>query len=71
MDVLAEATRLKGEGNDVISMAVGQPAHPAPRLALAAAARALETGRLGYTDALGVKSLRQAIAAYYQRHYGV
>lgn len=71
MDILAEATRLKDEGKDVVSMAVGQPAHPAPRQALAAAARALETGRLGYTDALGIKSLRQAIAAYYQRHYGV
>jgi len=71
MDVLAEATRLKGEGKDVISMAVGQPAHPAPASARAAAARALEAGRLGYTDALGIKSLRQAIAARYKSEYGV
>lgn len=71
MDILAEATRLKGEGNQVISMAVGQPAHPAPSTARAAAARALEAGRLGYTDALGLKSLRQAIAARYRHVYGV
>lgn len=71
MDVLAEATRLKSEGKDVISMAVGQPAHPAPQLALTAAARALEAGRLGYTDALGLKSLRQAIAARYKTEYGI
>jgi len=71
MDVLAEATRLKGEGKDVISMAVGQPAHPAPTAARGAAARALEAGRLGYTDALGIKSLRQAIAARYRSEYGV
>jgi aspartate/methionine/tyrosine aminotransferase len=71
MDVLAEATRLKREGNPVISMAVGQPAHPAPAAALSAAARALESGKLGYTDALGIKSLRQAIASRYKSEYGV
>tara|TARA_R110002020_G_scaffold105200_6_gene245537 strand:+ start:4363 stop:5517 length:1155 start_codon:yes stop_codon:yes gene_type:complete len=71
MDILAEATRLKSEGRDVISMAVGQPAHPAPAVALTAAARALEAGRLGYTDALGVKSLRQAIAGHYKRVHDV
>ncbi|WP_412051803.1 pyridoxal phosphate-dependent aminotransferase [Hoeflea sp. Naph1] len=71
MDILAEATRLKALGNDVISMAVGQPAHPAPTAARAAAARALEVGRLGYTDALGLKSLRTAIAVRYRTRYGL
>ncbi len=71
MDVLAEATRLKGEGKPVISMAVGQPAHRAPATARAAAMRALEAGGLGYTDALGLKSLRKAIAARYRHQYGV
>ena len=71
MDVLAEATRLTSEGKQVISMAVGQPAHPAPATARAAAAHALEAGRLGYTDALGLRSLRQAIATRYSRQYGV
>ena len=71
MDVLAEATRLTGEGRDVISMAVGQPAHPAPSAARTAAARALEGGRLGYTDALGLKSLRRAIAARYKTVHDV
>ncbi|MDP3524611.1 MAG: pyridoxal phosphate-dependent aminotransferase, partial [Hoeflea sp.] len=71
MDVLAEAIRLKGEGRDVISMAVGQPAHPAPAAALAAAASALQAGRLGYTDALGLRSLREAIARRYRQVYDV
>jgi aspartate/methionine/tyrosine aminotransferase len=71
MDVLAEATRLKAEGKPVISMAVGQPAHPAPTAARAAASRALETGKLGYTDALGLMSLRRAIATRYRSEYGV
>lgn len=71
MDVLAQATRLKAEGRDVISMAVGQPAHPAPRAAREAAARALEHGRLGYTDALGIGSLRRAVAQHYRMRHGV
>lgn len=71
MDVLAEATRRRQAGQPVISMAVGQPGHPAPQAALAAARTALEHGRIGYTDALGTGELRQALADYYQRRHGV
>ncbi len=71
MDVLAEATRRKAAGHNVISCAVGQPAHPAPRAARDAAAKALEAGRIGYTDALGLASLKIAIAAHYKRRHGV
>ncbi|PSJ60077.1 pyridoxal phosphate-dependent aminotransferase [Kumtagia ephedrae] len=71
MDVLAEANRLKAEGVPVISMAVGQPSDPAPLAVREAAARALEHGRIGYTDALGTAALRVAIAAHYREHYGV
>lgn len=71
MDVLAEANRLKGLGHPVISMAVGQPSDPAPEMVRAAAAGALRDGRIGYTDSLGLASLRDAIATHYQDHYGV
>jgi aspartate/methionine/tyrosine aminotransferase len=71
MDILAEANRLKRSGVDVISMAVGQPSDSAPRPVLAAAHRALEHGRVGYTDALGLIQLRETIAAHYADHYGV
>ncbi len=71
MDVLAEATRRRQAGQPVISMAVGQPGHPAPQAALAAARAALEHGRIGYTDALGTCELRQALADYYRRRHGV
>ncbi|HVW57443.1 MAG TPA: pyridoxal phosphate-dependent aminotransferase [Rhizobiaceae bacterium] len=70
MDVLAEANRLKAAGADVISMAVGQPSDPAPQVALEAARKALADGRVGYTDALGIRSLRMAIARHYADHYG-
>src|SRR3954453_19292358 len=71
MDVLAGANRLRGLGHDVISMAVGQPSDPAPTPVIEAARRALADGRIGYTDALGMRSLREAIAAHYQEHYGI
>lgn len=71
MDVLAGANRLIAQGIDVISMAVGQPSDPAPAAVRRAAAEALERGRIGYTDALGLMSLREAIARHYAEHYGV
>ncbi len=71
MDVLAEATKRRAAGRPVISMAVGQPVHPAPQVARQAARRALEVGRIGYTDALGLLSLRRAIADFYRRRHGI
>jgi len=71
MDVLAGANRLRDLGHDVISMAVGQPSDPAPRAVREAAAQALAGGRIGYTDALGLSGLREAIAAHYREHYGI
>jgi len=71
MDVLAEATKRRASGRPVISMAVGQPVHPAPEAARAAARQALEIGRIGYTDALGLLSLRCAISGFYRERHGV
>lgn len=71
MDVLARANRLRQTGRDVVSMAVGQPSDPAPAVVREAAAKALADGRIGYTDALGLAALRQAVAQHYADHYGV
>lgn len=71
MDVLADATRRRAQGHPVISMAVGQPAYPAPRAALQAASAALADGRIGYTEALGLDALRRAIAAYYRDQHRI
>lgn len=71
MDLLAEATKERAAGKPVISMAVGQPSHPAPKAAREAAAKALEDGRIGYTDALGLMALREGIAAHYATRHGV
>jgi aspartate/methionine/tyrosine aminotransferase len=71
MDILAEANRLKALGHPVVSLAVGQPSDPAPLPVRQAAGRAVADGRIGYTDALGLQSLREAISAHYASHYGI
>lgn len=71
MDVMAEAARIEAAGGRVIHMEVGQPAAPAPRTALEAAQAALAQGRLQYTEALGIPSLRARIAGHYREAYGL
>ncbi|PVE51973.1 pyridoxal phosphate-dependent aminotransferase [Rhizobium rhizogenes] len=71
MDILAEANRRRQAGRPVISMAVGQPSHPAPKASLEAAETALKHGRIGYTDALGLRELREAISAQYRLRHQV
>jgi aspartate/methionine/tyrosine aminotransferase len=71
MDVLREANELGAGGADVIHLEVGQPSTPAPRGVLAAAEAALRREVLGYTDALGLPALREAIARHYQHAYRV
>ncbi len=71
MDVMAAAARIEAAGGRVIHMEVGQPAAPAPAAAIAAARRALSAGRLGYTETLGIPSLRARIARHYGETYGI
>ncbi|HXR88063.1 MAG TPA: aminotransferase class I/II-fold pyridoxal phosphate-dependent enzyme [Stellaceae bacterium] len=71
MDVLREANERAAGGSNVIHLEVGQPSTPAPRAVVAAAEAALHREVLGYTDALGVPVLREAIARHYQRTYHV
>ncbi len=71
MDVLREAAALERQGRRIIHMEVGEPAAPPPRVVREAAIAALGGGRVGYTEALGLPSLRAAIARSYRDLYGV
>jgi aspartate/methionine/tyrosine aminotransferase len=71
MDVLRAANERAAAGEDVLHLEVGQPSTPAPAAVLAAARNALGAETLGYTDALGLPALREAIAAHYRDAYGV
>ncbi len=70
MDVMAAAARIEAAGGNVIHMEVGQPATGAPKTAIAAAHAALEAGRIDYTSALGIPSLRARIARHYRDAHG-
>src|ERR1700722_8275604 len=76
MDVIAAANArqavLPAGAPHVIRMEVGQPGTGAPAGAVAAVTEALRSGvPLGYTEALGRRSLRARIAAHYQDWYGL
>jgi aspartate/methionine/tyrosine aminotransferase len=70
MDVMDAAAQIEAAGGHVIHMEVGQPSAGAPRTAIAAARAALESGRIDYTSALGIPSLRERIARHYRDAYG-
>ena len=76
MDVIAaanaRAAALPPGVPHVIRMEVGQPGTGAPAGAVAAVATALRSGAaLGYTEALGRRSLRARIVAHYRDWYGL
>ncbi|MDR6288505.1 aspartate/methionine/tyrosine aminotransferase [Inquilinus ginsengisoli] len=70
MDVMSVAAAREKTHGDVLHLEVGQPSTPAPAGVLAAAQAALRDDRIGYTVALGIPPLRQAIAGHYGRAYG-
>jgi len=71
MDVMAAAAAKARAGADVVRMEVGQPSAPAPRAVITAAQAALATGRVPYTEALGLPALRERIARDYAERHGV
>jgi aspartate/methionine/tyrosine aminotransferase len=69
MDVMAAAAQREAQGAKIIHMEVGQPAARAPATAIKAAQAALVQGRIGYTETLGIPSLRARIARHYADTY--
>jgi len=61
-DVLARAAALQKEGRDIINLGIGQPDFPTPEHVVEAAVRALRDGHHGYTEAPGIRPLREAVS---------
>ena len=71
MEVLRAANERAAAGEDILHLEVGQPSTGAPRGVIEAARSALDSHQLGYTEALGITSLRERIARHYREFYGV
>src|ERR1700733_9310398 len=68
---MAAAARLEAQGRRIVHMEVGQPATGAPATAIAAVRAALDGGPHGYTETLGIASLRRRIARAYSEWHGL
>jgi aspartate/methionine/tyrosine aminotransferase len=71
MEVQTAARALETSGRSVVHLEIGEPDFPTPAPVVAAAMRALETGAVYYTSALGLPELRSAIARHYAERFGV
>ncbi|WP_154795999.1 aminotransferase class I/II-fold pyridoxal phosphate-dependent enzyme [Occultella kanbiaonis] len=70
MSILDRVAQLRAQGRDVISLCAGEPSGGAPQDVNALAAAAFANGDdLGYTSALGLRELRDAVAGHYRRWY--
>ncbi len=69
--VLARATDLASQGRDIINLGIGQPDFRTPDHIVEAAAKALRDGHHGYTPAVGIKPLREAVAADLGKRFAV
>ena len=70
LTVLNRATALAQKGVDVVDFGPGEPDFMTPKSVSEAGKDAIDRGFTKYTNASGMKALRDAIAARYNRTYG-
>lgn len=71
MDLLAKAKELEARGRSIIHMEVGEPDFSTPRPIVDAGKQALDDGCTGYTAAIGIPQLREAISIHYRQSFGL
>lgn len=69
--VLQRASDLAAQGRDIINLGIGQPDMATPEHIVDAGVRALRDGHHGYTPAVGILPLREAVARDVHRRHGV
>src|SRR5437899_6782549 len=67
----AKARQLKAEGLQVFDFSLGEPDFPTPEHICRAAVKAMQEGHTHYTPASGLPELRQTIARWYEKTYGL
>lgn len=71
MEIGRRAAELEAGGRRIVHMEIGQPDFAAPAPVIEAAVAAMRSQPLGYTAALGIAPLREAIAGFYAERYGL
>ena len=71
MEILERAQELERGGASVVHLEVGEPDFPLPPCVEEAVVKAIRDGHTHYTHSLGLWELREEIAAYCGRRYGV
>jgi len=71
MELLQKAKALETQGRAVIHMEIGEPDFATPKTIVAAAIEHIKTGQVKYTPAAGLPELREKIADFYYKRYGV
>jgi aspartate/methionine/tyrosine aminotransferase len=70
-EVLARAAELAADGRDIINLGIGQPDFKTAPHIVEAAVKALRDGHHGYTPAVGIPALREAVAADLERRHSI
>lgn len=71
MEIMEQAKALEASGRKIIYLCLGEPDFPTPAPVVEEAIAVLRDGATSYTHSLGLLELRQEIARYYRRRYGV
>ena len=70
VSLFKETLALAAAGKPIINMGIGEPDFTAPPSVVEALARAARSGQSAYSAPAGIPALRQAIARYYEEHFG-
>ncbi|MBA4417132.1 MAG: aminotransferase [Syntrophus sp. (in: bacteria)] len=65
MELLEKAKEMEARGEDIVHMEVGEPDFSSPESVKEGAINAIRDNRTFYTHSLGLRELREKIAAYY------
>ncbi|HEY7820094.1 MAG TPA: aminotransferase class I/II-fold pyridoxal phosphate-dependent enzyme, partial [Vicinamibacteria bacterium] len=71
MAVMAEAMRLRAQGEDVVDFSAGEPDFPTPPHIKKAGEDAIASNFTRYTPNAGIPELKKAVAERYQKDYGL
>jgi aspartate/methionine/tyrosine aminotransferase len=71
VEVLGRATELQAQGRDIVHMAAGEPDFTTAEPIVRAGQKALADGHTYYSQAAGIPPLKEALAGWYEREYGL